>query len=122
MKKAFVYVRAELAPYGLVRIGGMIETNPFYGTEDPQFEPPYFISDLSVIDADGEVLQGRVQVHDWRTHNKINVCVCGLDQIEAEKCEEYLIEKFLDEKAAYHDRLIDEAVESGRSMARYAYS
>lgn len=116
MKKRTISTSTILEPYGLVRISGEAGRNPFYNFEERQFEPEFEISGLRVVDAQGKVLQGRIEPAKGATYIH-----CGLDQYEVEKCEEVLIEKFLDDEQAYQDTLIDEAIQRGRELARHAY-
>jgi len=48
--------------------------------------------------------------------------VCGLEQSEVEKCEEVLIEKFVEEEGFERDALVDEAISSGRFYRHLAYA
>lgn len=116
MKKQHISTTTILEPYGLVRISGEVSRNPFYTFEERQFEPPFGIRDLQVIAADGEVLQGREQ------RGEKVFRVYGLDDIEVQKAEEVLIEKFAENEGFESDRLINEAIESGRLYRHLAYS
>ena len=107
MKKRTVSTQTILEPYGLVRISGVVARNPYHTFEERQFEPQFEVSDLRVITAE-EVLHSPT--------------CCGFEQWEVEKCEEVLIEKFIEDEGAYQDTLIDEAVERGKEYKHLAYA
>lgn len=115
MKKRTVSTSTVLEPYGLVRIWGEVSRNPHHTFEERQFEPKFDVRELHVIKADGEVLQG----YDVRNQKLFHVC--SLDDCEVEKCEEILIEKFLEDEGFEQDARIDEMIESGKQYARRAY-
>jgi len=107
MKKQHISVRTTLEPYGLVRISGDVSRNVYHAS-DPEYEPAFDVFHLRVVTRDGEVLQGR------KEQGKKVFNVCGLEQSEVEKCEEVLIEKFVEEEGFERDALVDEAISSGR--------
>lgn len=108
MKNRSISTKTILDPYGLVRVSGEVSRNPFYTHEERQFEPAFEVSDLHVIDAEGEVLQSPT--------------CCRFEEWEVEKCHEVLIEKFLEDEGFESDRLINEAIESGQLYKHLAYA
>ncbi len=116
MKNRSISTKTILDPYGLVRVSGEVSRNPFYAHEERQFEPAFEVSDLHVFAEDGECLHGKRATEIGR------FLYCGLDDIEVEKCHEVLIEKFLEDEGFESDRLIDEAIESGRQYKHLAYA
>lgn len=120
----FISTQTTLEPYGLVRISGEVAKNPdFDGYQQEPHEQPFYVRDLKVVTASGEVLQGHDEnAVSGRDGQPAYVTICGLEPFEIEKCEEVLIEKFTDEEASTLDYLIDEAIERGREYARNAYA
>jgi hypothetical protein len=106
MKNRHISTRTTLEPYGLVRISGTVARNPFYTFEERQFEPLYDIQNL------------RVEIKNEVLHSP--TC-CQFEQWEIEKCEEVLIEKFVENEGFEQDSLIDEMIERGRELAHRAY-
>lgn len=107
MKKRAISTQTTLEPYGLVRISGVVARNPYHTFEERQFESEFEVSDLRVMTAD-EVLHSPT--------------CCQFEQWEVEKCEEVLVEKFIEDEQAYQDALIDEAVERGKAYKHLAYA
>ena len=110
MKNRTVCTSTTLGPYGLVRISGEVRRNPHHTFEERQFEPAFDVRGLQVVAEDGEVLHGKKAAEIGR------FLYCGLDQIEVEKCEEILIEKFIDDEGSEQDFLLDEALERNRGL------
>ena len=115
MKKQHISIRTTLEPYGLVHISGDVSRNVYHASE-PEFEPPFDVFHLRVVTRDGEVLQGR------KEQGKQVFNVCSLDQIEVEKCEEVLIDKYREEEGFERDYLINEVIDSGRLYKHRAYA
>lgn len=107
MKRA-ISVKTVLPPYGLVTISGEV-------ARDRDFDPitegctasPFAVYDLKVIESP--------------LHNR-NDITNDLDDYEAKKCTEVLIEKFIDDEQSYQDTLVDEAIERGREYKHLAYA
>lgn len=108
MQKRFISTTTVLPPYGLVRISGEVARDKDY---DPITEgctgSPFDVYNLKVIESP--------------LHNCADV-TAELDSFQIEKCTGVLIEKFLDDEGFETDRLIDEAIESGRQYRHLAYA
>ena len=108
MKKRTVSTQTTLEPYGLVRISGEVaKDKDFCPHTEGILGSPFDVQNLIVCEMG---FAGWTDITD------------ELDRLEIEKCEEVLIEKFLDDEQAYKDALIDEAIERTRSFARNAYA
>lgn len=102
--KRFISTTTILGPYGLVRISGEVSRNPDHdGYQQEPYEP--------LFDVDG------IEVQIPGIHLEMK-----LEDFDMEKIREVLIEKFLDDEGFEADRLIDEAIESGRQYRHFAYA
>ncbi len=105
MKKQSISTLLHLQPYGLLRISADVERdNDFDPHTEGVLGSPWCISSLRVGDAEGFDIADE------------------LEPIELEQVETALIEKYLLNEQSHRDALIDEAIERGRSLARYAYA
>jgi hypothetical protein len=106
---AHITTEINLQPYGKVRISGEVKQDLWADREtEGAAYSPFDVRGLTVIDDDGEVLQGSYE-KDGKKYQ-----ACGLDQCEVEICEDALIDKYIDHDSAKSDYLIDEAKERNR--------
>ena len=105
MKKRHVSAQTVFGEYGAIRISATVYANPdFDGWQQNQDEPPHIVEGFKAIDRDG------LNITD------------DLCPLETQVLEEALCEKYVEEKAADMDYLIEEQIERGRQFAPLAYA